>query len=90
MYWNLVLKMNVFVEHMNRNRFITLRTNFHVIDNLKIIKNNTDKFVRVRLMFDCLKRRRGKLNVERNISIEEQMILFKGQLNIKQYVKGKP
>ncbi|KAL4122321.1 hypothetical protein QTP88_014675 [Uroleucon formosanum] len=29
MYWNLVLKMNVFVENMNRNRFFTLRTNFH-------------------------------------------------------------
>jgi len=90
MYWNLVLKMNVFVENMNRNRFFTLRTNFHVIDNLKISKNNTDKFVKVRPMFDCLKRRCVQLNVERNVSIDEQMIPFKGQLNIKQYMKGKP
>ncbi|KAL4142153.1 hypothetical protein QTP88_004670 [Uroleucon formosanum] len=90
MYWNLVLKMNVFVENMNRNRFFTLRTNFHVIDNLKINKNNKDKFVKVRPMFDCLKRRCGQLNIEKNVSIDEQMIPFKGQLNIKQYMKGKP
>jgi len=56
MYWNLVLKMNVFVKNMNRNRFFALRTNFHVIDNLKISKNNNDKFVKVRPMFDCIKK----------------------------------
>lgn len=46
MYWNLVIKMNVFVENMNRNRFFALRTNFHVIFNLNINKNNNDKFVK--------------------------------------------
>jgi len=66
----LVLKMNVFVENMNRNRFFALRTNVHVIDNLKISKNNNDKFVKVRPMFDCLKRC-GRLNIEKNVSIDE-------------------
>jgi len=82
--------MNVFLENMNRNRFFLLRTNFHVIDNLKICKNNNDKFVKVRPMFDCIKKRCGQLNIERNVSIDEQMIPFKGHLNIKQYMKGKP
>lgn len=50
-YWNIILKMNVY-----RNRFFVLRTNFHVIDNLKINKNNTDKFFKVRPMFDSIKK----------------------------------
>jgi len=51
--------MNVYVENMNRNRFFALRTNFYVIDNLKISKNNNDKFVKIRPMCDSLKRRCG-------------------------------
>lgn len=32
-YWDVVLKMNVFIENMNRNSFFALRTNFIFFDN---------------------------------------------------------
>lgn len=34
MYWEKALRMNVFLENMSRDRFLQLRTAFHVVDNL--------------------------------------------------------
>lgn len=75
---------------MSRNRFFSLRNNFHVIDNLTIPKENKDKFIKVRPVFNCVKRRGNDLIIERRLSIDEQMIPFKGHLSVKQYIKAKP
>lgn len=32
----------------------------------------------------------SQLEIESHLSIDEQMVPFKGSINIKQYVKGKP
>ncbi|XP_025409932.1 uncharacterized protein LOC112683230 [Sipha flava] len=72
------------------NRFYSIRQNIHIINNMDIARDNTDKFVKIRPLFDALNNRCKQLPVERNISVDEQIVPFKGQLVIKQYMKGKP
>lgn len=62
---------------MTRDRSFALRTNFHIIDNNSICKVNKDKFIKVRPS-------------EQDLCVDEQMVPFKGQLSIKQLMKGKP
>lgn len=90
MYWDTFIGLNVFINNMPRNRFYALRSNFHVVDNLKIPPGNKDRFVKVRPMFDCVLKRCKELVKERNLSIDEQIVPFTGSLNVKQYCKGKP
>jgi hypothetical protein len=52
--------------------------------------NESDRFWKVRPLYNAIKKRCNELSLETNLSIDEQMIPFKGQINIKQYVKGKP
>lgn len=75
---------------MPRNRFYSIRQNIHIINNMDIARDNTDKFVKIRPLFDTLNNRCKQLPVERNISVDEQIVPFKGQLVVKQYMKGKP
>ncbi|KAF0748678.1 piggyBac transposable element-derived protein 3-like [Aphis craccivora] len=57
---------------------------------MDIARDNADKFVKIRPLFDVLNNRCKQLPVERNISVDEQIVPFKGQLVVKQYMKGKP
>jgi len=90
MYWQLKFRVNIIANTMTRNRFFSLRQHLHVINNLDIPRDNSDKFVKVRPLFDTLNSRCKQLSVERNISVDEQIVPFKGHLSIKQYMKGKP
>ncbi|XP_025194766.1 piggyBac transposable element-derived protein 3-like [Melanaphis sacchari] len=71
-------------------RFFALRTNFHIIDNNSISKENKDKFIKVRPLFDAVLKKCNSLPLEQDLCVDEQMVPFKGQLSIKQYMKGKP
>lgn len=42
MYWEKDTYINLVAETMPRNRFFSLRTHFHVVDNMEIPKNNKD------------------------------------------------
>jgi len=90
MYWDTTLGLSNFSQYMTVNRFFSLRTNCHVVDNLTLSNNNKDRFKKVRPMYDCVRKRCKQLIVERNISIDEQIVSFTVKLNIKQYCKGKP
>ncbi|XP_050065242.1 piggyBac transposable element-derived protein 3-like [Aphis gossypii] len=90
MYWEKDTYINLVAETMPRNRFFSLRTHFHVVDNMEIPKNNNDKFFKIRPLFEIIKKRCSEIPVERNLSVDEQMIPFKGHLSIKQYIRGKP
>jgi len=75
---------------MTRDRFFQLRSNFHIIVNASIPPNNKEKFIKVLPLYNLIKKQCNNLIKERNLSIDEQMVLFKGNLSIKQYIKGKP
>ncbi|KAE9524120.1 hypothetical protein AGLY_015485 [Aphis glycines] len=90
LYWENATAVNIIIENMSRDRFFTLRRNFHLIDNTEIPKNNTDKFIKVRPLYDAINKKCNSLPVERRLSVDEQMVPYKGHLQMKQYVKGKP
>lgn len=90
MYWEQKFRVNIIADTMPRNRFYSIRQNIHIINNMDIARDNTDKFVKNRPLFDTLNNRCKQLPVERNISVDEQIVPFKGQLVVKQYMKGKP
>ncbi|KAL4126370.1 hypothetical protein QTP88_010592 [Uroleucon formosanum] len=70
--------------------FFELRTHFHVINNEEIPQTNTDKFIKVKPLYNHMKNRFYQLPIEQNLSIDEQMVPFKGKLASKQYMRGKP
>lgn len=90
MYWTRRYRVNVIADTMTKNRFFSLRQHLHLINNMDIPRENKDKFVKVRAIFDTLNIRCQQLPIERNLSVDEQIVPFKGKLSVKQYMKGKP
>lgn len=90
MYWENKYRINLIADNMSRNRFFELRNCFHVIDNESISNDNRDKFVKIRPLYNSFIKRCSELPIEKNVCIDEKIIPFKGNLSIKQYIKGKP
>nr|CAI5833535.1 unnamed protein product [Callosobruchus analis] len=75
--------------HLCRNRFELLRNNLHIVD-VNGDHNKSDKLWKVRPIVSSFEKRCEELQLEENLCIDESIIPFKGQLAVKQYLKGKP
>ncbi|XP_047101017.1 piggyBac transposable element-derived protein 3-like [Schistocerca piceifrons] len=89
MYWDTSLKVSVFWENMSRDRFLELRTNLHVVNNLEKPPENKDKFYKVRPVYTAIRKRCSELPIEENVCVVEGIIPFTGKFSAKQYIKGK-
>lgn len=91
LYWDNALGIRLFTSTMAKNRFFKLRSHLHLVNNLEIPDNtDNDRLFKVRPIYDSVRKRCLHLDMEKCLSIDEQMVPFKGKLNIKQYIKGKP
>lgn len=88
MFWESGFRIPAF-EIMKERRFYELRSNLHVMDVSNIPSQCTDKFIKVRVIFDTIRSRMLKKNLEEQVCVDEAIIPFKGRLQIKQYIKGK-
>ena len=87
MYWSDATRIPIIANTMSVNRFMKLRTNLHVV----VEKPATDdRLWKVRPVIERVMKRCHELDVEENVCIDEQMVPFKGQLDIKQYMQNKP
>ncbi|KAJ8966768.1 hypothetical protein NQ314_003322 [Rhamnusium bicolor] len=86
-YWHTLTCIPTISETMTRSRFTNLRNNLHLVNN-KL--DNNDRIWKVRPIADLFTNRSKMLELEQNTCIDEQMIPFKGKINIKQYIKNKP
>lgn len=88
MYWNSHASIPLITESMSLKRFYQLRSCIHFTTNEN--KNPNDHFWKVRPLYEAV--RQGCLKVERgeSLSVDEQMIPYRGDLNVNQYIKGKP
>ncbi|KAL3269842.1 hypothetical protein HHI36_008900 [Cryptolaemus montrouzieri] len=55
-YWDSNLDIKMFSENMARDRFFPMRNNFHVIGNNTIPQNDTDSFIKVRSLYDSVRK----------------------------------
>lgn len=90
MFWSKGVGHHLFYDHMSKNRFLQLRNNLHLLDCNKRPSGNVDKFFKVRPIIDAVRAKILEAPLEKDLSIDEQMIPFKGKLSVKQYIKGKP
>ncbi|KAJ8960679.1 hypothetical protein NQ314_006036 [Rhamnusium bicolor] len=86
-YWQTLTFISTIFETMTRNRFTNLRNNLHLVNNKP---DNNNRIWKVRPIVDLFTNRSRMLELKQNTCIDEQMIPFKGKINIKQYIKNKP
>lgn len=89
-YWENKLRIPMIADAMARDRFFKLRKHLHFVNVQEKPPECRDRLWKVRPLYDTLRSRMLELPLETALCIDEQMIPFKGQINIKQYVKGKP
>lgn len=88
-YWEARFSIPLIAANMTLNRFFKLRQNLHFVDAQNRPQTN-DRFWKVRPLYSMLRARCLALPLETNLCIDEQMVPFKGNLNVKQYIRGKP
>ncbi|XP_040061350.1 piggyBac transposable element-derived protein 3 [Ixodes scapularis] len=88
LYWDRLMRVPMISETMSEKRFFKLRNNLHA--TVDEPSDCQDRLWKVRPLLDQIRARCLELQLEEECSIDEQMIPFKGNLSIKQYVKGKP
>lgn len=89
-YWDEDCRINVVADLMPVKRFEKLRRYVHFCDNTNIRKE--DRYAKVRPLMDAVRNNLIKIEPERDYSIDEAMIPYKGKKagNLRQYIKNKP
>lgn len=74
---------------MTFNRFSKLRNAVHLVD-VTARGDEKDRMWKVREIYNCIRNRCKELQTETNLCVDEQIVPFKGQINVKQYLPNKP
>lgn len=91
MYWSLDKDISVPIvrEAMSRSQYRNIKQNLHLADNTVPDKN--DKLYKVRPYLNLLNAKFQQFGVfSHNLSIDEQMIPYRGKHSAKMFLKGKP
>ncbi|CAF4889326.1 unnamed protein product [Pieris macdunnoughi] len=80
MYWEPNISIPLFTENMARDRFFELRNNLHLGDNTAIPGHSKDAFIKVRPIFDAVRKRSLDLPLEKNLCVDEKIVPFTGKL----------
>ncbi|XP_064080670.1 piggyBac transposable element-derived protein 3-like [Macrobrachium nipponense] len=92
MYWQGMTRLPFIADAMPRDRFFKLRSALKFVDDNKIsaAQRSLDRVWKVRPLLEEIRKRCNELPREKKLSIDESIIPFRGRLNIKQHVPGKP
>ena len=93
-YWstNAIIKSPYFNEVMSRNRFQAILEFLHFNDNSQYDVNDPhrDKLFKIRpVVEDLVQKFKTVYTPERNVAIDEELLLWKGRLGFKQYIPNK-
>jgi len=93
-YWSTELRFPAVADVMSRNRFSDITRYLHFNDNNKATTNRDDpqhdRYFKVRPLLTMLRESCLKIKSEEKMSIDEQMIPFKGRNSLRQYIPKKP
>uniref|UniRef100_A0A3Q2EIN5 PiggyBac transposable element-derived protein domain-containing protein n=1 Tax=Cyprinodon variegatus TaxID=28743 RepID=A0A3Q2EIN5_CYPVA len=92
MYWETETRDSPIADVMPRNRFQSLLTSLHFVNNMTVSETeNKDKLRKLRPWLDSFRETCLQVVPEEHNSVDEMMIPFKGKFSsIKQYVRSKP
>lgn len=88
LHWKPSLANEEVSSIMSRDRWLKIKTNFHLSDNNNI--DETDSLYKVRPLLNELRSKFRKVTMRESLCIDEQMIPFKGISRLKQYIPKKP
>lgn len=91
MYWSLDPDCNTPIvrQALTRQRFRDIKKNLHLSDNNNL--NKDDKLSKVRPYLDLLNKKFQQFGVHKfNLSIDEQMIPYRGRHSARMFIQGKP
>lgn len=93
-YWSLddLIYTPVFSQVMKRNRFYLILRFLHFNDNtaLNLNHDNPDRLHKIRPLINLFRERcYAVYSPGQNLSIDESLVLFKGRLKFRQYIKTK-
>ena len=75
MYRETNISIPLFTENMARDRFFELRNNLHLVDNTAISGNSKDALIKVRLIFDTVRKRCLDLPLEKTFVLTNRLFL---------------
>ena len=88
MHWSQYSFSNKISSTMTRQRWEDIKSNLHLVDNSTI--NENDKIGKIRILVDHLRQEFQKIPMLEFLSVDEQIVPFKGASSMKQYVPKKP
>ena len=86
-YWSKHFRVEKVAGVMTSKEFLTMKRYLHFCDNNH---PNDDRLRKIRALVDMLRCRFMRVPLEENLSIDEQMVPFKGRSSLKQYLPKKP
>jgi hypothetical protein len=88
-YWSADFRVNRIADAMSVNRFEEIKKFLHFSDNTNS-EGSKDKLKKIRPLLVNLRQRCTTVKMEENLSVDEQIIPFKGRSSLKQYLPMKP
>ncbi|XP_047116201.1 piggyBac transposable element-derived protein 3-like [Schistocerca piceifrons] len=88
MYWKTTTRIPAVADVMSRNRWEQLKSGLHFNDNETI--DQADTLYKIRPFLEPLVENFRRIPMSEKLSVDEQMIPFKGRHTLKNYVKNKP
>ena len=92
MYWStdIYYSTPAFSKIMKRDRFYLILKFLHFNNNETVDPENPDRLHKVRPLIELLRERFRKVySPGKNLSVDESLVLYKGRLKFKQYIKTK-
>lgn len=88
MYWSSTCRIPQVADVMSRDRWEQIKHFIHFSDNMA--HNNSDRLFKIRSLIDSLLPKFQALPQDQMLSVDEQIVPFKGRSSLKQYIPRKP
>lgn len=93
MYWAAASRLGHVADVMSRDRWSEIKRNLHFNDNDNMPRpddQDRDRLFKIRPIIDSLLPKFQSIPQSQKLSVDEQMVPFKGQSALKQYLPNKP
>ena len=90
MYWNNTTRIERIATVMTCNRWEAIKNHIHFNNNDTIPPDNIDKLFKIRPLLSSLLTKFQRTPIDYHLSLDEQIVPFKGKSGLKQYNPKKP